>query len=178
MPTLTLTLAFALGRMKKGRSSEVASSPNNHSFRGHGGVVRELNLRSGHKSVRGNSPLGSPVVSRGLQGPPVDDGTDYRYSSIIRHGDQNSNGKVTVLITNHLSGRAQTFPHGYRNFHSNSRRLRGSKAHKEQLKQKCWGSQPMQYSCCLVCLSGDFASYEKYYIYHISYIINIYIYIY
>ena len=51
------------------------------SFRGPGGVVRGPGYRHGRKSARGNWPLWSPMVSRGHQGPPVDDGMDNRYSS-------------------------------------------------------------------------------------------------
>ena len=56
-------------------------SQNKRSFGCPGDVARGVDLRNGQKSVRGNWPLWSPVVSRGLQGPPVDDRTDNRHSS-------------------------------------------------------------------------------------------------
>ena len=50
-------------------------SPNKQSFRGPGDVARALDSVTMPKSVRGNWPLWSPVVSWGLPWPPVDDGT-------------------------------------------------------------------------------------------------------
>ena len=61
----------------------LSNSPNQRSFRGPGGAGRGLDFGAGPKSVRGDWPLWSPVVFRGLQGPPVDDGTDNRYSSKV-----------------------------------------------------------------------------------------------
>ena len=47
------------------------TSPNKLSFRGPGGVGRGLDSVGRPKSVRGNWPLWSPVVSRGLPWSPV-----------------------------------------------------------------------------------------------------------
>ena len=66
-------------------SQYMFSSPNNR--RGPGGVGSELDSLTALKSVRGNWPLWSPMVSRGLPWPPVDNGMDniyiYIYSSKV-----------------------------------------------------------------------------------------------
>ena len=63
--------------------SAVEFSSNNHSFRNAGGVCRGLGSFTGPKSVRGNWPLWSPVVSGCLSWPPVDDETDNIYISEV-----------------------------------------------------------------------------------------------
>ena len=63
--------------------------PNKRNFRGPGGVGSRLDSRHGPKSVRGKWPLWPPVVSHGLQGPPVADGRtiDIVPKFQIRHWD-------------------------------------------------------------------------------------------
>ena len=61
--------------------------PNKHSFRSPGGVDRGLDTRSRAKicarELASIASRGPPVVSRGLQWPPVDNGTDCIYSSRV-----------------------------------------------------------------------------------------------
>ena len=74
-------LSFIFGYLYTSFFCHFFDSPNKRSFKGPGGVGRGLDLQNWPKSMRGNLPLWSPVVSRGLQGISVDDGTDNRYSS-------------------------------------------------------------------------------------------------
>ena len=71
------------GDLERPRNAKILFPPNMRSFRSPGNVVRGLDLGNGPKSVNANWPLWSPVVSSGLQGSPVDDETDNRYSSEV-----------------------------------------------------------------------------------------------
>ena len=78
------------------------NSPNKCNFRGPCGVARALDLQHGPpKSVRGNWPLWSPVVSRGIQWSPVV--FNWKLSEIWKQMETFKNFKLLfcVLYTFH-----------------------------------------------------------------------------
>ena len=101
--------------------------PNKRSFRDPGGFGRGLDLRCQVK-ICAREP--ASVVSRCLKGAsrglPLTAGRtiDIDAKFPISHWDQNSNVKA-FWPYNNLSGHAQTFPPGYRNFQECSHRLQG-----------------------------------------------------
>ena len=90
------------------RRRNINESPSKRSFRGPGGINRGLESATRPKSVRGNWPLWSFVVLRGLWWPPVDNGTDDMYISFFKVSNKTLGPKLKCQSVSTIKRRCRT----------------------------------------------------------------------